>query len=169
MFDPHARRRTSPVQRGLVAFYRFALLGALLVALAVAIASLTGLASELLHREWSASDGNLITKTVSVLMRSSVYLLVFILPMVLLAAGVALPVMAYVRFRDFATHPRNRQQLGRFALRRAWVLVLFEVPALLVLGALAMTQVSNDAARNPGIAPTIYLEPPGEEMPYWRH
>lgn len=169
MYDPRARRRPTSAERSLRTFYRMALLGGVLVALAVLASMFTGPATELIERRWSEASGSFISKVVSVTLNSTLYLLAYLLPMLLVAGGVAMPVIALVRFREFALHPRHRVPDGpRFPLRTAWLLVLAEVPALILFAAAAMTLVGTTDARNPGLNnQEIYLEPPGEEMHYY--
>jgi hypothetical protein len=81
---------------------------------------------------------------------TSLYLLAYLTPMVLLAVGVALPVVALVRFREFAQHPRHRfrqqSRSGRqgFPLRTAWLLVLAEVPALVLFAGFAIATLAPE-------------------------
>lgn len=172
MFDPRARRRPTPAEKSVRTFYRLALTGAVLVALAVLISLCTGPVTELVQREWSTAEGNVITKMMTVGVNSTLYLLVFVVPMLLVAGGVALPVIALVRFRDFALHPRHRATHGdaagpRFPLRTAWLLVLAEVPVLVLFAAFAMASLSSSEPRNPGIGnQEIFLEQPGGDMPF---
>ncbi|MEM8782016.1 MAG: hypothetical protein AAGE65_04080 [Planctomycetota bacterium] len=169
MFDPYARRRPTPAEKSIRTFYRMALSGAVLVGLAVLVSLFTAPATALLHREWAASEGSLIVNSLSAGVNSTLYLMVYVLPMMLMAGGVALPVIALVRFRDFALHPRYRRgnrATPHFPLRTAWLLVLAEVPALVVFAALAMTTLGSAQTRNPGIGePQIYLAPPGQDGP----
>ncbi len=173
MYDPRARRRPTTVEKSVRTFYRMALWGAVLVALAILVSMFTGPATDLLHRRWSEAGGSMVTGAISVGVNSALYLLAYLLPMAMVAGGVALPVLALVRFREFALHPRHRcsetEAALRFPLRTAWLLVLAEVPALVLFAGLAMAMLGPTDTRNPGIGnQEIYLEPPGEEMPYWR-
>lgn len=173
MFDPRARRRPTPAEKSIRTFYRLALAGAVMVALAILVSMFTGPVTDLIHREWATAEGNLLTKALTVGVNATLYLLAYMLPMALVAGGVALPVIALVRFREFALHPRHRhapaERTTRFPLRTAWLLVLAEVPALVVFAAFAMTALNASDTRNPGLGnKTIYLDPPGEDMPYYR-
>ncbi|MEM7576266.1 MAG: hypothetical protein AAF328_02220 [Planctomycetota bacterium] len=173
MFDPRARRRPTPAEKSIRAFYRLALTGAAMVALAILVSTFTGPVNELIHREWATAEGNLATKALTVGVNATLYLLAYLLPMLLVAGGVALPVVALVRFRDFALHPKHRRtntdDAPRFPLRTAWLLVLAEVPALVLFAALAMTALNASEPHNPGLGDQeIFLDPPGQDMPYYR-
>ncbi len=147
-------------------FYRMAIGGAVLVAMGVLLSLF---AEPLLilsgQKPPQISHLGLVDKLIEWGGKGSIYVVVLLLPLVLVMAGIGLPIVALIWFRDFAGNSRVRRgdsdlELA-LPLRAAWVLVLVEVPALILFGVLAIAIMGSPDTTNKGLNnPELYLDLP---------
>ena len=162
VIDPHAQRRPDAPRRDWLLFRKRMILGAALVAAAV-------LASALTEPVVSLLDQDLSGESVGVGLGFTVFNLVmfpvaYALPPLLVAAGVALPLVGLYQYREAMLHPRRRGQAtpGALPVGRATALGAAEVVLLLVLAAVGIVALNPREQTGEGLAePTVvYEEPP---------
>ena len=162
MIDPHAQRRPDAPRRDWLRFRKRMILGVVLVAAAVLASTATEPVVSLVNRDLS-QDGvglGLGFMVFNLIMFAVAHLV----PPLLVAAGVALPLVGVYQYREAMLSPRRRGRAmpGALPVGRATLLGWLEVGALLVLAAVGIVALNPREKTGQGLAePTlIYVEPP---------
>ena len=145
MIDPEAPRRLPSLQRHQQQFLRRLWAGAGFVLAAVVMSLLTEPLANLMFTDGNEVLGSWMTLPLTA-MNVVLFLLAYAMPMALVGIGLAVPVVAAVRFCELAHHPRHPSAARRKLIGRGSAVQL-AVAETLVLAAVAVGVVY---ALNPG-------------------
>ncbi len=164
MIDPKASRRPSTSQQAKHSFMRCVWAGPTLIVAAVVASILSSPVREIVHNPQLPND--LFAQSILLSFNYSMYLLTFIVPSALAAAGLGVPILGYMRYADFAQQPKVAYADGVkvFPVQRAGMIVAAETVALLLVCSLAFIWANPADSRNAGIdePELIMRDKPGE-------
>ena len=164
VIDPHAQRRPDAPRRDWLRFRKRMLWGAALVVVAVLTSTLTEPVVSLVGRDLTAEGVGAGVGLGFTVFNLIMFAVAHLVPPLLVAAGVSLPLVGLYQYREAMLSPRRRGQAmpGALPVGRATLLGWLEVAALLALAAVGFVALNPREQTGRGLAePTlIYVEPP---------